>query len=295
MRTLISIFCLPEEIDELEKVLIQLKNSSKFLTDTDHILLDISLGISDKLVDWDKSVISKDFFMKKFFNLKKYTDWCIESNFNTSDEIAGCVSQRRVSSKKYNVDNIIWLDTDIIFSPETLKFVLNAAETVKNTNFEYYIITPETVKLWDPSWDCLVNHKFINKEYGYEKTNDPYKDCGIHGDISLESVSVSIINAPSLKFAGGWFTCLSSNVLDLIPIPESFGHYGLEDTFIMFADRFYKKITQFKVRNLVVCEDYKYRDKSHYLNYITKKDTKDKFLKIAQNNFKIELEKIHLS
>jgi hypothetical protein len=295
MRTLISIFCLPEEIDELEKVLIQLKNSSKFLTDTDHILLDISLGISDKLVDWDKSLISKDFFMKKFFNLKKYADWCIESNFNTSDEIAGCVSQRRISSKKYNVDNIIWLDTDIVFSPETLKYVLNAAETIKDTNFEYFIITPETVKLWDPTWDCLVNHKFLNNEYGYEKTNDPYKDAGVHGAISIESVLCNIPNQPSLKFAGGWFTCLSSNILDLIPIPESFGHYGLEDTFIMFADMFYKKITQFKVKNLVVCEDYKYRDKAYYLDYITKKEAKHEFLKIAQNNFKIELEKIHLS
>lgn len=295
MRTLISIFCLPEEIDELERILIQLKKSSTFLNDTDHVILDISLGISDILVDWANSNIPKDFFIRKFLNLKKYSDWCIEANFNTSDEICGCVSQRRISCKKYTVDNIIWLDTDIVFSAETLKHVLNASETIKNTNFEYYIITPETVKLWDPTWDCLVNHNFIDKQYGYEKTNDPHKDCGIHGDISIESVVANIRNMPQLKFAGGWFTCMSSNVLDLIPIPESFGHYGLEDTFIMFADMFYKKITQFKIKNLVVCEDYKYRDKSHYLDYMCKKDIKDEFLKISQKNFKIELDKIYLS
>lgn len=295
MRTLISIFCLPEEIDELERILIQLEKASVFLNDNDHVILDVSLGIADVLVDWDASTISKNYFTEKFFDLRKYTDWCFESNFNTSDEICGCVSQRRISSKKYKVDNVIWLDTDIIFAPETLKYILDASEIVKNTNFEYYIITPETVKLWDPTWDCLVNHNFSNKDYGYEKTNDPYKDCGIHGDISIESVLLNIPNAPSLKFAGGWFTCMSSTVLDLIPIPESFGHYGLEDTFIMFADMFYKKITQFKLKNLVVCENYKYRDNSHYLSHIVKKETKDEFLKISQKNFKTELEKIYLS
>jgi hypothetical protein len=294
MKTLISIFSLVDEIDQLEKTLIQLKKSSIFLNETDEIFLDVSFGVSNELVDWDSSPLPKNFFLTRFLNLQRYTDWCTNVNFNIDDSIQGCVSQRRISSKKYKVDNIVWLDTDLIFPPETLKHVLNAANTIRKMNFEYYIITPETVKLWDSTWDCLVNHKFINNPYGYEKTNDPYKDAGIYGDISIESVSANIPNQPKLKFAGGWFTCMSSNVLDLIPIPESLGHYGFEDTFIMFADMYYEKITQFKLKNLVVCEDYQYRDSSHYLNFINKNNKKEEFLKHAQNNFKMELEKIAL-
>jgi hypothetical protein len=120
MRTLISIFALPEEIDDLERTLIQLKQASKYLDNTDQVLIDVSLGLSDYLTDWNNSILPKKFFHSKFIQLKEYTNWCAESNFNTSEEILGCVSQRRISSTKYEVDNIIWLDTDIIFSPATL-------------------------------------------------------------------------------------------------------------------------------------------------------------------------------
>lgn len=292
MRTLISIFALPEEIDELERTLVQLKFSSQFLDPQHQILIDVSLGLSDYLTDWTNSTINKDFFYSKFIHLKKYTDWCAESNFNISDDILGCVSQRRVSSKKYNVDNIIWLDTDIIFYPGTLAFVLNSAIALKNEGIENYIITPEIVRIWDSTWDSLVNEKFKTKPCGYEKINDPYADCGFHGDATLEEIDASTFNQPKLKFAGGWFTCLSTQVLKMYPVPESFGHYGLEDTFIMWADSKYNKVKQFKIRNLIICEDYKYRNKEYYLQLISKVNRKDEFLSIARNNFELELHKI---
>lgn len=292
MNTLISIFILPEEIDDLERILIQLKYASKYLDNNDRVFIDISLGLSDALTNWNTSVFPKSFFLSKFQQLKKYTNWCVESNFNISDEILGCVSQRRISSKKYIVDNIIWLDTDIIFTPSTLKHVLNATETLKKNGIHNYIITPEIVKVWDSTWDCLVNDNFKNNQYGYEKTNDPYIDAGIYGDVELVEIINNGINQPKLKFAGGWFTCISSEVFDRIPIPESFGHYGLEDTFIMFANEKTNTVTQYKIKNLVVCEDYKYRTKSHYLTCIDKIDKKDEFLFQAKLNFKLELDKI---
>jgi hypothetical protein len=292
MRTLISIFALPEEIDELERTLIQLKFASQFLESEHEIIIDISLGLSDHLNDWSKSTLNKDFFYSKFQQLKKYTDWCIESNFNVSDEILGCVSQRRASSMKYEVDNIIWLDTDIVFHPSTLTYILNSAIALKNTGMETYVITPEIVRIWDSTWDVLVNEKFISKQCGYEKINDPYVDSGLHGDVSLEELDASTQHQPRLKFAGGWFTCLSKKVLDLYPVPESFGHYGLEDTFIMWADSKLNKIKQFKIKNLVICEDYKYRNKDHYLQLMYKINRKDEFLFHAKQNFQVELDKI---
>lgn len=292
MNTLISIFVLPEEIDDLERILIQLKYASKYLDEDDNIFIDISLGLSDILNNWELSTIPKSFFESKFKQLKKYTDWCADSNFNISDEILGCVSQRRISSKKYAVDNIIWLDTDIIFTPSTLKHVLNASETLKENGIQNYVITPEIVKVWDSTWDCLVNDNFKNNQYGYEKTNDPYMDAGIYGDVELIEITNNGINQPKLKFAGGWFTCISMGVLEQIPIPESFGHYGLEDTFIMFANEKINNIAQYKIKNVVICEDYKYRSKFHYLLLIDKIDKKEEFLNQARVNFKLELDKI---
>ena len=57
-------------------------------------------------------------------------------------------------------------------------------------------------------------------------------------------------------------------LLDRITIPDSLGHYGLEDTFIMWGSEKLKIGQQFKIKNLVVCENYKYRDNKHLSQFI---------------------------
>ena len=52
-------------------------------------------------------------------------------------------------------------------------------------------------------------------------------------------------------------------------------------------------IQQFKLKNLVVCENYKYRNNSHYLNNISVYDKREQFKQIAESNFIKELEKIN--
>ena len=296
MKVVISIFALPYEIDDLEKTLTQLKMASKYISKSTEWYIDISLGMSSELVDWKKSSIPKQYFIDKFMKLSAHTDWCMKK-FRISDEIKGCVSQRRFTTLEYtDADYFIWLDTDIIFDERTLGYFEYVLPIVgKQTH--YSIITPEIVKIWDSTWDCLVNEQFLTKEIGYQKTNDPYIDSGVKGDISLESVEASIANQPKFKFAGGWFTCLSGELVRKIGVPESFGHYGYEDTFIMWASEKLTKtskvdIQQFKIKNLVVCENYKYRNNSHYINNISAYDRRDEYKKIAESNFNIELTKI---
>jgi hypothetical protein len=48
-------------------------------------------------------------------------------------------------------------------------------------------------------------------------------------------------------------------------------------------------ITQFKIKNLVVCENYKYRNNSHYLNHISVYDRREEFKQISNNNFQKEI------
>jgi hypothetical protein len=296
MKIVISIFSLPHEIDDLEKTLNQLKIASTYISNKTEWVLDVSMTLSDELVNWKKSSIPKQYFVDKFMKLSAHTDWCMKT-FRISDDIKGCVSQRRFTTLEYtDADFFIWLDTDIIFDERTLAYFETILPIVsQQTN--YSIVTPEIVRYWDTTWDCLVNDEFKNKPLNYQRINDPFVDSGIKGEVGLESVSASIRNQPRFKFAGGWMTCLSGDLVRRIGVPESFGHYGYEDTFIMWgAEKLMKatdiNIQQFKIKNLVVCENYKYRNNSHYINNISAFDKREEYKQIAESKFNEELNKL---
>ena len=50
----------------------------------------------------------------------------------------------------------------------------------------------------------------LMKKLIIKKTNDPYKDSGIKGDITIVGVN-NFINQSRFKF-GGWFTCISGKL-----------------------------------------------------------------------------------
>ena len=296
MRIVISIFCLPYEIDELENTLNQLKRASYYLSGKNEWVLDVTLSVSNQLINWNKSSIPKSYFEDKFLKLTSQTDWCAKY-FQTSTDVNGCVSQRRKSLLQHeDADYFVWLDTDIIFDERTLSYIENSMESIKSIT-PYSVITPEIVRVWDNTWDCLVNNNFLDKPLDYQKTNDPYKDCGVKGVVNVQTVKNTFQNQPRFKFAGGWMTCLSGELVRRIGVPESFGHYGYEDTFIMWASEKLIQtqklnIQQFKLKNLVVCENYKYRSNYHYLNNISAYDRREEYRNIAESNFKKELDKV---
>jgi hypothetical protein len=289
MKVVISIFCLPYEIDDLENTLNQLKKASYYIDKKIDWCLDVTMCLADDMVNWNKSSLPKKFFEDKLLKLLSITDWCTK-NIQTSTEIKGCVSQRRYSLEKHReADYFIWLDTDIIFDERTLFYI---EQSIKGTNKDYLqtIITPEIVRVWDNTWDCIVNQQFLDKPLEYQKTNDPYKDSGIKGDISIVPVNNSNSPQSRFKFAGGWFTCISGKLLNRIGIPDSFAHYGYEDTFLMVGSEKLvreqnEEIHQFKIKNLVVCENYKYRGHYHYLNSLSVYDRREEFKKISHDNF----------
>jgi hypothetical protein len=296
MKVVISIFCLPYEIDDLENTLNQLKKASYYIDKKIDWCLDVTMCLANDMIDWNKSSMPKKFFEDKLLKLVSTTDWCTK-NIQTSTEIKGCVSQRRYSLEKHReADYFIWLDCDIIFDERTLFYM---EQGMKSTNKDYLqtIITPEIVRVWDNTWDCIVNEQFLDKPLDYQKTNDPYKDSGIKGDITVVGINNKTSPQSRFKFAGGWFTCISGKLLNKLGVPDSFGHYGYEDTFIMVASEKLMQtsneiITQFKIKNLVVCENYKYRGHNHYLNSLSVYDRREEFKKISYNNFQLELNKV---
>lgn len=294
MKKIISIFLLPFEIDDFDYQLKLLEENFKRLERAEDWVIDVSLSISSDLIDWNKSRIPPDFFIDKLKNLIKRSQFC-KINCRYTDKILGCVSARREAFSAYeDAGYFIWLDSDIVFCRDTLTAISQSIVEVEQ-KCKLAIITPEIVRIWDETWDCLVASPFRDKPPNYQRGNDPYIDCGIKGKLSLEPVHNNVSGQPRFKFAGGWFTCLSRELLELIPIPESFSPYGLEDTYIMWASELLVKggkadIRQYKIKNLVVCENYKYRNNTHYTNHMTTIDRREQYLAQNRKVFNAELQ-----
>jgi len=280
MTTQIVIHLLPHEINWFEKQINILKEGNTLLPDGESILIDVTLNLN--LVNWNESKLEKEFFINKFSKIKKNIDWC-ETSFDISvnNECLGCNDKRRKSIINSTKDNIIYLDTDLLFLPETLPYLIIGAQTVKN---EYYIISPQLPKMWDNSWDALVNSRFLNtpaSHEGYVNSN-PF-------DITSDSITIKPIN--EFKFGGGWFNLFSTNLLKTIGIPESLGPYGLDDTFIMHGCNILKQhgydIKQYVLDGIIVKEDLPHS--SEYTSKLTILDRKAEYRQNSYKNFQTEI------
>jgi hypothetical protein len=289
MKGVITIFCLPQELEDLALTLNTLKRNSVFLDKSIRFKVDITMCLSDELTDWGNTQLPKEYIKERTVELvEKYLDWCEWDLLWGSENILGCVSQRRYSlQNNSDADFFIWLDTDMFFKDTTLHYITDTYKLAKNNRLDMVIITPEFVKQWDNTWDVIVNKKYYLASTNYYKTTDIQKDS------LLSSDEVNILEIPTFKFAGGWFTLISKTILDKTGIPESFGHYGLEDTFVMYCCQIMKQrgehISQLVVENLIAGEIHKSRTNHVIKSFISSKDRKEEFRKIAEENFNSEL------
>jgi hypothetical protein len=296
-KIVITTFIMPHEIDDLERVLMDLNKASKYVSGENYELY-LALTVSDFLVDWENSKLDKEYFIDRFNKLKSLTEWVGKTSFHIREDIMGCTSLRRIAhSECTDATHFIWLDTDIVFDDKILFYIENSIDAIDSENItKKYVISPECVKIWDTTWDCLVNENFLSKEVGYCRINNPFIDAGQHGEIGVETLLNDVPGQPRMKFGGGWFNCLSKELLDRAPLPESIGHYGPDDTFIMWASEKLnqngEQIYQFKLKNYVVCENYIYRDRTHYDKLIKRIDRKEEFKQTAYKSFQEELNKI---
>jgi hypothetical protein len=122
-----------------------------------------------------------------------------------------------------------------------------------------------------------------------------HESADIISDSLIELGDVSLRPAPNFKFGGGWFTVLSNDLLQLIGVPESFGHYGLEDTFIVEASKVMNSYShpqtpkQYVLKNHIVGETYVHRCNSHMKKFVASRNRKEEFREIATKAFGREL------
>ena len=289
-KVLIQIFPLIKDIDYLERTLLLLKQNSIYINRSKfHIILDVTLPTSDYLVDWDKSILKKDYFIDKLKHFENYGDCWDEYYFNIDNKVFGLLDHFNNTLNKYpDVDDVIILETDIIFNQHTLGYLLESSYVFKQTKTEY-IITPEHTKLWDSSWDVIVNQNFINQPYNYRNIGDPLIDTILFTeDIELENLEHN--GQRIFKFGGGWFTLYSKILLDNIHLPSTLKGYGALDNFITTYCYYTPSTIQVKVKNLIVTEDCKYTKTSLYNNYVTlidrRNDTYQDNMDIMNEHFK---------
>ena len=282
MKYHISIHISPYEIDNYQTFIHQLRRNLNYIDD--EIIFSPYLNLSTYFYDWRNSKLKSDFFVNRFNELNNIVkDECkLDSTVNYDDKILGAFSYKTMFLNKYKdeVDAFIWFDSDMIFPDNTIHMLI--ASHKADDMSKYCIVTPQIHRLWDTTWDVLVNKDYINipashdNYFGFDgyslyKRNDE--------DVFLDT------NKQRFKFASGWCNLLSANLFrDLIDFTYDLGHYGPDDTFIMNLLDHYKfnkgkDINQYIVRGVVVTENYKH-SLNQYKDYITKNDnikTKEEF------------------
>jgi hypothetical protein len=281
----IIIHILPQEIDQLEQLLIHLKKSSIYVNYNDYL---VEVVLNTELTDWSKSKLDKQFFINKFKYLENLTNsWC-ETKFEISDGvILGCNDIRRRALRTSPAEYIMYLDADNIFS-ETLLFTVKESIKTFTQNNSYNIIIPQTTRMWDTTWDVITNKEHFNEEASHENyfNRDPYLISKSKEQISLDPIN-------EFKFAG-WGTLIPTKLKEIIDIPDSLGSYGVDDTFIMTACSILKQkgynINQWVINGEIIIENNKFRF-NPYQDYLVNIDRKKEFLEQAHLNFNLELQK----
>lgn len=293
MKGVITIFALPQELEDLALTLYNLKRNSIYLNNLVKYKVEITMCLSDELTNWNETKLPKEYIKERTEELvTKFLDWCECTLMWGEKDILGCVSQRRYSlHNNPNADFFIWLDCDFIFKDTTLSYITSAYQTIKESNVNMFILTPQFVKQWDNTWDVIVNKAFLNYPLDYELVSDVYKDTLPDiGDIEVKPI-------PTFKFAGGWFTLISKDLLNKTDIPESLGHYGLEDTYVIECCNLLRQngedVYQFVLENHIIGESYIHRPNKTIKQYISSINKKNEFTKIAHENFPNELKKFY--
>lgn len=259
IKVVIHIF--PHEIKQYERVICQLNKSFVSINDS-LVKIYCCLNLNKEVCEHDNS----EGAIRTFKNINFKSKFIIVPTINTKTDFYGVNEHRRSCiQNSFHNDYIIYLDCDLYFDTKLLNnTIINASNLSKK--HKYFILTPECVRLWDTTWDCLVNKKFLKYHLNYcEIANISLITEKPHGDIILKKNN-------SFKWAGGWFTCINAPLAKLIDIPESFLGYGPDDTFMMECCKFLKTknvdVVQYIQTNHIVCEDRALISK--YKKYYTK-------------------------
>jgi len=262
MNIKIKIHYMPWEVDYALLQFIQLKKSFQHLSPDDKVKFHIGLNLSNYIINWEESKLPKEYFINKFKVLISMLDWAeVNTTIYEGDELWGHLDLEK-SQIDNTTDYYMSICPDMWFHEHTLYYIIESAKQIKD---KYFIITPEIHKLWDWTWDELVNENYINV---------PYTDWNKSDIFEIQS---RILGEPYLyqtarfKYAG-WFDLYSIDFMELIPIPNDWKGYGPWDYYSMLvSDTAVQKgynIKEYVLKNQIIFEYHPDKeDKGNFADY----------------------------
>ena len=253
---------MPWEVDYALLQFIQLKKSSQYISSEDKIYIDVALNLSSYIINWEESKLSKEFFINKFNTLLSLLDWAVvRPIIYEGDELWGHLDFEKNKIESH-IDYYMSICPDMWFHEHTLSYMISSAKQITT---KYAIITPEIHKLWDWTWDELVNKNYKDVPYEDWNKSDIFEiQSRVLEEPYLEQIS-------RFKYAG-WFDLYSKDFHELIPIPDDWKGYGPWDYYSMLISDIAVKngidIKEYVLRNQIICEYHPNKeDKSNFSDY----------------------------
>ena len=223
---------MPWEIDYALLTFTQLKKSKYYLSKDINITIDSVLNLSSYIIDWEKSQLSKDFFLKKYDTLSLLLkDYNHNKKVYKGDSLYGHLDNHRESIGK-EFDYYIAIAPDMYFSEHLLYYL---CESIKNIEDKYFVLTPQISKLWDTSWDEITNPQYLNIDYNKWDEVDVFD---IRYDLKNNPLDIKLSKTRASKWAG-WFDLYSKSFFeDLTPIHSEWKGYGPWDYYSMLLSSY---------------------------------------------------------
>jgi hypothetical protein len=124
-----------------------------------------------------------------------------------------------------HIDYYMSLCPDMWFHEHSLYYLI---ESAKNIPDKYFIITPEIHKLWDWTWDELVNENYQNISYENWNKSDIF-------EIQSKALDEPYLQQLTRFKYAGWFDLYSKDFMELIPIHDDWKVYGPWDYYSMLV------------------------------------------------------------
>jgi hypothetical protein len=282
-KTLICIHVMPNEIEQLYRIMLLFRYAMAYLEKTDAVAFKASLNLNPKLTDWDNSELKPDYFIRRF---NAAFDGIPNINEIITDESLWGTTQQKREAVKLDYDQFIFCDTDIVFPPKLLKYQLNISYQLNGM----YVVSPSLAKWWDESWSVLTHRDFLDKELGYAHSIQA-NDSAPMQDID----NIEVKQLTGFKFGCGMHTLYSKSFWEIVEIPESFGGYGPEDTYGMAIASWLQQkgypIKQYVMDGIYIAENI-HRKTPSFLGKLVSFDKKTEFYNKAMGIFAEETQKL---
>ena len=227
---------MPWELDYAIVLYTQLAKSFFYLNKEDKIILETCLNISSYMIDWGKSSIPKNIFIEKYKALKRLLpkELIYNEKIYDGDQLYGHLDFERESISP-EIDFYMSLCPDTIFDENTIAYMIEGAKQVPN---KYFVITPQISKLWDNTWDSLVNPVYMSISY------EDWNKQNLFNILNEQRNSTKEVSLQPIQYSkyAGWIDLYSKSHYEVLaPIWDEWKGKGGWDLYSMTVSNIFKQ------------------------------------------------------